>query len=460
VSPPVCAVGDRAPAAPALAGGKLRGTRALRRHRAALSGFGTDPNPANMLSEVSMLRFLFALILVCCSVNFPVLSEEQKTGAPDHYLFVWAGDRAHKGNDFLAVIDADRDSAAYGRLVTTLATDQQTMRVHHTEYTMTASGMLFANDHDAGRTFIFDVRDPPHPRIVTSFTDMAGYMHPHSYLRLPNGNVLATFQHAHHAQIEGQTGKTGGLVEIDDQGKVIRSASSADPAFAGALLMPYGLVVIPKLDRVVSTNSSMHDEDIFSGVTYQVWRLSDLKLLKTAYFDVGENRYAQISPEEPRLGPDGSVFVQTLGCGIERITGVDTSAPRSQLVFSFPGNWCGVPTIIGHYLVQSVPEIHGLIVLDIANAAKPVQVARLKLSDVYHPHWTAWDPSTQRLVVTSGYTPEDRLYLLKLDQATGALTVDDSFRDQDGKTGFSFAEREWPHGWKGVGAPHGAIFSR
>ena len=45
----------------------------------------------------------------------------------------------------------------------------------------------------------------------------------------------------------------------------------------------------PELDRVVSTNSSMHDENIFNGVTYQVWRLSDLKLLKTAYFDVGEN---------------------------------------------------------------------------------------------------------------------------------------------------------------------------
>lgn len=100
--------------------------------------------------------------------------------------------------------------------MTTLATDQQTVRVHHTEYTMPASGMLFANDHDAGRTFIFDVREPLKPRIVTSFTDMAGYMHPHSYVRLPNGHVLATFQHQHHGSNPGAPGKTGGLVEIDD----------------------------------------------------------------------------------------------------------------------------------------------------------------------------------------------------------------------------------------------------
>jgi hypothetical protein len=54
----------------------------------------------------------------------------------------------------------------------------------------------------------------------------------------------------------------------------------------------------------------------------------------------------------------------------------------------------------------------------------------------------------------------ERLYLLKLDSATGALTFDDAFRDTDGKIGFSFADREWPQGWKGSGLPHGVVFSR
>ena len=224
--------------------------------------------------------------------------------------------------------------------------------------------------------------------------------------------------------------------------------------------MPYSLAVLPKLDRIVSTNSSMHDDGVLSGVTYQVWRLSDLKLLKTEYFDVGPNRYAHISPEEPRIGPDGSVFVQTLGCGIERITQIDTNEPKSQLVYTFPGNWCGVPTIAGHYLVQSVPAVHGFIVLDIADPIKPREVSRLTISDVYRPHWTAWDPKTQRVVVTSAGTPKDRTYLLKLDSATGALSIDETFRDVDGQPGFSFAEREWPHGFKGVGLPHGAVFTR
>jgi len=62
---------------------------------------------------------------------------------------------------------------------------------------------------------------------------------------------------------------------LTDRAKVVRAGQQLpDPAFAGRLLMPYSLVVIPQIDRIVSTNSSMHNEDIFSGVTYQVWRLS------------------------------------------------------------------------------------------------------------------------------------------------------------------------------------------
>jgi hypothetical protein len=385
---------------------------------------------------------------------------EQTTTTRDHYLLVWAGDRAGKGNDFLVVINAEPASPDYGHMVTTLATDQQTVRVHHTEYTMPPSGMLFANDHDVGRTFIFDVRDPRHPKVAASFTDLAGYMHPHSYLRLPNGHVLATFQHAHHGAMSGDFARTGGLVEINDAGEAVRAASNADAAFPQALLMPYGLVVIPEIDRVVSTNSSMHEANIFSGVTYQIWRLSDLKLLNTANFDIGDNLYAHISPEEPRLGPDGSVFVQTLGCGLERITGIDTAEPKSKLVYAFPGNWCGVPTIVGHYFVQSVLAVHGLIVLSIADPAKPVEVSRLTLSDKYFPHWTGWDPVTRRLVVNSSKTPEERMYLVHLDETTGELSVDRSFRDTDGQPGFSFNERNWPHGWRGAATPHGAVFTR
>jgi hypothetical protein len=185
-----------------------------------------------------------------------------------------------------------------------------------------------------------------------------------------------------------------------------------------------------------------------------------LKLLKTSYVDVGANHYSHVGPQEPRLGPDGAVYIETLSCGIERITGLDTDEPRAQLVYTLPGAWCGVPTIVGHYLIEGSLTVHGLVALDIANGAKPVEVSRLKLGDTYNPHWTAWDAKTRRLVVTSGKKPEDRLYLVKFDPETGALALDESFRDVDGKPGFSFESKQWPHGWRGTALPHGAVFSR
>jgi hypothetical protein len=324
---------------------------------------------------------------------------------------------------------------------------------------MPASGMLFANDHNANRTIIIDVNDPLRPRVAASFGSLGGFSMPHSFLRLPNGHVLATFQYAdHHGQMD-MSSKSGGLVEIDDSGKLVRSVSNADPAFADEGLLPYSLAILPKIDRVLLTNSPMSDDFMFSSNSYQLFRLSDLKLLGTYRFDPGARMFGQISPEEARVGPDGAVYVQTLSCGIQRVTGLDTATPTATLVHMFPGAFCGVPTIVGHYLVQSVPALHGYAVLDIANGRQPKEVSRLTISDAYAPHWTAWDPKSRRMVVTSGQAG-DRLYLLKLDEVSGALSIDEAFRGEDGKPGFSFASRAWPHGWTGEGKPHGAVFSR
>ncbi|MEO7410744.1 MAG: hypothetical protein ABIU10_05420, partial [Sphingomicrobium sp.] len=254
-------------------------------------------------------------------------------------------------------------------------------------------------------------------------------------------------------------GLAGGLVEIDDTGKVVRAVSNADPAHPDWPLLPYSLMPMPSIDRVLVTNSPMQDHYLLQSVTYQLFRLSDLKLLGTYQFDPGASLSGQIDPEEVRLGPDGSAFVQTLSCGLQRVTGMAGSHPTARMVHQFPGTFCGVPTIAGHYLIQSVDGIGGFVVLDIADAAKPVEVSRLVIAPGYGAHWTGWNRKTGRVVVTSGKAG-DRMYLLKLDSNTGALTIDDAFRGTDGKPGFSFASRAWPHGWTGEGKPHGAVFSR
>ena len=394
-------------------------------------------------------------------LGFGASAFAQPLKQPGHHLFVWAGDPAKQGRNFIAVIDADPASPRYGQLVTSMATDQVSQNPHHSEYEMPASAMLFANDHAANDTVIIDLNDPLKPRQVARFGNMGGFAMPHSYLRLPNGNVLASFQYpeqAHGHEGHVMVGKSGGLVEIDDRGRLVRSASNADPAFSNEGLLPYSLAVLPAIDRVLVTNSPMGDDVLLTSNSYQIFRLSDLKLLGTHRFDPGPRLSGHVSPEEARVGPDGAVYVQTLSCGIQRVSGIDTPRPTAKMVHQFAGSWCGVPTIVGRFLVQSVPALNGFVVLDLADGERPVEVSRLTIPD-YDAHWTGWDRKTGRLVVTSGKAG-DRTYLLTLDANTGALAIDDKFRDADGKPGFRFDARAWPHGWTGLAKPHGAVFSR
>src|SRR5262245_10678133 len=105
------------------------------------------------------------------------------------YLFVWAGDSTGTASDFLAVIDAAPSSPHYGSVVATLPTGMSGAHPHHTEAEPAANGHLLANGFHAGRTWLFDLSEPRTPKIVTSFGDLAGFTHPHTFVRLADGNV-------------------------------------------------------------------------------------------------------------------------------------------------------------------------------------------------------------------------------------------------------------------------------
>ena len=122
--------------------------------------------------------------------------------ASSDFLYVWASSADSSGPDFLAVYDVrDHPSAdRYGALVTTLPVPGRGNRTHHTEHVMPADGQLFANGFGSAQSFIFDLSTPSAPRLAKQFGDVGALMHPHSFWRLPRGNVLATFQMQHDAQ--------------------------------------------------------------------------------------------------------------------------------------------------------------------------------------------------------------------------------------------------------------------
>ena len=176
--------------------------------------------------SLSILGAISAVALMAAQSNKP------------SYLFVWAGDSDGKASDFLGVIDATPSSPHYGEIVASAPTGAIGSHPHHTEAELASNGHLLANGFRAARTWLFDLTNPLKPTIVTSFGDLAGFSHPHTYIRMSNGHVLTTYQYkatagdmsTHHmstpmtgmmSMSDTLTHTTGGLVEIDERGRLI-----------------------------------------------------------------------------------------------------------------------------------------------------------------------------------------------------------------------------------------------
>jgi hypothetical protein len=347
---------------------------------------------------------------------------------------------------------------------------------------MPANGHLLANGFHAGRTWLFNLTQPTRPEVITSFGELAGFSHPHTFIRLPNGNLLTTFQYAattgtpvmqpQHphgataiaAPTHAEEAQTGGLVEMDERGTVIRTRSAHDPAISDSRLYPYSVLPIPAIDRAVLTTTDMdsgHTEATSQWV--QFWRLSDLSLLKSVALPPGPRGDEQYFTGEPKLLPDGhSVYVHTFNCGLYLIRGVDREESSARFVYGFPGKDCGVPVLTSHYWLQTVVQTHALVALDLADPEHPREVSRVTFGDDEEPHWLAIDSSGRRLVLNSaGSTKSNRLFVINFDPAIGALSIDDRFRDTDStRPGINLTGKTWPHGFSGKPVPHGTVFSR
>lgn len=376
--------------------------------------------------------------------------------APSDYLYVWASSADSSGPDFLAVYDVrDRPGAdRYGALVTTLPVPGRGNRTHHIEHDMPADLQLFANGFGSGQSFIFDLSAPATPRLAKQFGDVGALMHPHSFWRLPNGNVLATFQMQHDAQGVAP----GGLVEMTPRGGVVRTGSSDYPG-VDRRIRPYSAAVLPKIDRVVVTTTDMDKRD--STRALQIWRLSDLSVLHTIELP-GAQGYRSA---EPRLLSDGkSVLVSTFTCGLYLLNDIASAQPGARLVASFPrkdGTACAVPVVVGNFYLITVPAWSAVVSLDVSDPAHPREVSRLTLGSGDVPHWIGIEPNHKRLVITGYEAMKTRVLIARFDEMNGKLLLDERFRAAGtAEPGLRMEGVLWPHGGLGAAVPHGAVFSR
>ncbi len=389
-------------------------------------------------------------LLVACAPRVSVPTAERD------YLYLWTASVDTTQPDFLAVLDVTEDSARYGKLVTTLPVPGVANYPHHTEHELPADRQLFANGFGSGKSFVFDLSKPASPRIAAAFGDIDGYSHPHSFLRLANGNVLATFQMTH----ANGTTRTGGLVELTPAGVRVRS-SSADSPRADSALRVYSAGIVTALDRIVTTSTDMKPGPEEPSRTLQIWRLSDLSLL-TSITLPGPNGTLSA---EPRLMEDGrTLLVSTFSCGLFLIDSLASDTPRATQISAFPqkqGESCAIPAIVGNYYLVTVPAWSAVVSLDISNPRAPKEVSRVAFDSTDVPHWISVSPDRRRVVVTGYATMENTVHILRFDEKTGHLSLDARFREEGAaKAGYRMVNKAWPHGAHANGVPHGAVFSR
>lgn len=377
---------------------------------------------------------------------------------PARYLYVWSGTgHGTGGSNFIAVLDVRPESPTYGQIVGASPAVEGGMMPHHTEFILPASGTYFANDFMAGKNFLVDASSPESPRVTPAPNVASGFRGPHSFKRLDGSRVLMTLQFGDSAR----AGNPGGLALVDSAGNVLRASSSFDSAFPKAAIRTYAVEALPGIDRVLTTSSPMDSEHTADVV--QVWRLSDLTLLKTIAMPGLAGDSVERYPFEVRAMEDGkTLLLNSYYCGFYRIAGLDSAEPTVELVLSMrePRRiGCSVPLVLGKFWIMPIAYAHTIVTLDISDPAHPVEVAAFPTDTTFFPHWVAADPGSDRLVLTEQGDGPPRVLMVRLDRATGRLSWDERFRDADSTArGVSFSRARWPNGVTGHAMPHGALF--
>jgi len=400
----------------------------------------------------------FACVALVAAAT-PFVHAQRALGPPARYLFAWVGDEDRQDSDFLAVVDLAHHGDRYGTIVASAPVGEKGLWPHHTEHELGPSGMLFANGFAGNRNFLFDLRDALHPAVIERFNGAGDLNFIHSFARLSNGHVLATFQGHGLDNVS-----PGGIAELDERGHLVRSRSTADPLADQSTLRPYSLAVVPTLDRIVVALTVMaiptwhplrpsmeHDH---TGNQIQVYRLSDLSLVKTVRLPSDDG------PNEPRVLGDGhTVLVNTGACRLYQVTGLDGIDPSVKMVYASPQPGCAMPIVVGDYWIQASRSDPRVFSLDVHDLAHVRQVSSVSFDERQRPHWLASDGTRVVVVNEPGPTVERRMWMLTFDAAMGTLTLDRGFRDAESdRPGVAFDRALWPHGTTGTGVPHGTVF--
>jgi selenium-binding protein 1 len=341
--------------------------------------------------------------------------------APDQEktLLVWASDKAHQEADFVAVIDFDRDSPQYGKVLRTVPLEGANAvgnEPHHVGLsrdgrTMALGGLLSVLKGQ-DQVFFFDVTRPRNPTFIRSDNPPEASI-TDEFAALNNGGFLVTFMGG------ANGGHPGRVVEYDAATAQVQTwpVTPPDDGFN-----PHGISIDEAHNLMVTSDficpvRTLHVHggnaaDIRGSV--RVWDFAQRAIIRT--IAVGDPTKPAGTMEVQLIPRDRRLRAFTAGMVDNKLYLVDTQEGTATPVFDFDvfssPTTPAMPQLLkmnreGTRLFVTLNGAGKVVMFNIARPDRPQLMSVADLGADSGPHFLRLTNDEKRLVVTDYFLVED-----------------------------------------------------
>jgi len=335
-------------------------------------------------------------------------------------LLVWASDQAHIAPDFLAIVDFDRDSRSYGKVLSTVplfGANAIGNEPHHVGLSRDgrtlALGGLLSVLRGQDQVFFFDVANPRNPTFIRS-DNPPGASITDEFAALKNGGFLVTFMGG------GNGAAPGRVVEYNDSTGYVQTWPATPPPEDG--FNPHGLAIDEAHNLMVTSDfiCPLRTLHVHGGDTatvrgsVRVWDLADRSITKT--IPVGDPASPAGTMEVQLIPRDRRLRAYTAGMIDNKLYLVDTQGGTATQVFDFgifsTSSVPAMPQLFrmnreGTRLFVTLNGAGKVVMLDIEQPRRPKVLSVADLGAASGPHYLRLTNDERRLVVTDYFLVED-----------------------------------------------------
>lgn len=424
-----------------------------------------------LLKLVPLVFVAAALIFTAAQVHSDRAKDEQKRGRSlredkkeraDKYLYVWAGDQARTSPDFLAVINFDENSPAYGKVIKTVplpgpgaaGNEPHHVGLSRDGKTLACGGLLSVLKGQK-EVFFFDVSNPVEPQFISAADPPLSAITDEFYA-LEGGGFLVTMMggaDGHHP---------GRVAEFNKDLQLVAEYPQQNPPTDG--FNPHGISVRPELNLMVTSDficpsTTLHAMpgglDLRGSV--RIWDFKERKITRTINLPNAAGTIdVKLIPDDPKAR------AYTAGMTDDKLYLLDTREGTATPVFDFStiakGGWPQLMRMTrdGKRLFISMNMAGKVLMFDTSNPAKPKVLSILDLGANSGPHYIALTEDETRLVISDYFLNEDDMgkvhaegdHLVHVARVTNKELVLDTRFKLDFNTAFA----------TGPARPHGMAF--